>query len=107
LTSQIAASLDYGGKLEDPAYCLITPAAVGHSFDDGRDRERGMATLLDSNTLPGGGDARIASIQRSLDREIIPLAQAAALSAAAYDEPTDLAELAQASFLCSCGADRW
>jgi len=45
--------------------------------------------------------------QRSLDRELVPLARAAALSAAAYEEPTDPVDLAQvgSALLCTVEFD--
>ena len=81
----MASSLDYGGKQMDPAYTV-----TNNSGDDV------SVPLLQQNLLPGGGDARVTSLQRPLDRELVPLARASALSAAAYEEPTDPADLAQA-----------
>lgn len=89
----MAASLDYGGKQMDPAYMACAP---------GRDVADVAVPLLQVNTLPGGGDARTTSLQRSLDRELVPLARAAALSAAAYEEPTDPVDLAQVGSALLC-----
>jgi hypothetical protein len=96
---QMATTLDYGGKLMDPAYISFSDAgcniASSSSCYTTNDREHSMVALLDANVLPGGGDGRVVSLQRPLDREIIPLARSAALAAATYDEPSDPAELAQ------------
>ena len=83
---QMASALDYGSKHLDPAY--VANANGGEDV---------AVPLLQANMLLGGGDLRVTSTQRQLDRELVPLSRAAALSTAAYEEPTDPAELAQVS----------
>lgn len=85
---QMASALDYGGRQLDPAYVASSSSAP--SGDS-------AVALLQPNLLSNGGDARVASLQRPLDRDLVPLARAAALSAASGEEPSDPADVAQVS----------
>lgn len=73
-----ALSLDYGGLRTDPSYSDVIRQTDGFTCE---------APLPFPRYRPG--DERELSLQRPLDRQLLPLSRAIALAGSTYDDPTD------------------